>query len=313
MAFSMLQSHAHYSLIIKDHVIRYVELRKPSPNGVRQFAEKPLPEGIIENGVIMQRGKLELILKSCVKDWKLRGKKLFIVVPNAVAVVRKIDLPAQLEVNEVRSYLFMEIGQSIHLPFENPVFDTYLIDKKSEHQELLLFAAPEELVNRYVDLLEDCGTRPIAAEISALSLYRLYQQLNYVEEESTLFIQFDQDGINVSVFKGELLLFIRQVQNEDRQEEIPSSSPIYTDIFAEIERIMSFYQFSLNNGTVAVQKIVLTGDHPAIQDFYLNMDNVLSTPIYPLFNEHIQGLGDQEIPREFQVNIGLALKEVSAK
>jgi type IV pilus assembly protein PilM len=321
VAFSMFQSHAHYSLIIKDHIIRFVELKKLTPNGVRRFFEQPLPEGIIENGKIKERGKLEVILKACVKNWKIRGKKLLITVPNASAVVRTLSLPGQLDEMMIRSYLFMEIGQTIHLPFENPVFDTYLIKQKEEQTELLLFAAPEDIVKSYVDLLEACGTKPIAAEISPLSLHRLYKLLvlDQPRAESKMFVQFDQDGINVSIFNGEdLPLFMRQVSlnsNEKTYIEDPFNHTglRYSELIAEIERIMGFYQFTINNGMDAVQKIVVTGDHSDIQDFSSEMETVLTIPIFRLYNETMFGLSDQPLPHDYQVNIGLALKEVVGK
>jgi type IV pilus assembly protein PilM len=321
MAISMFQPQAHYSLVIKDHMIRFVELKKRTPNGVRQFFEQPLPEGMIENGQIKERGKLEDLLKACVKDWKLRGKPLFIVVPNATAVVRTLTLPGQLDETMIRSYLFMEFGQTIHLPFENPVFDTYLIKQEDNHTELLLFAAPEESVKSYVDLLEACGTKPIAAEISSLSLHRLYKRLviDPPNVESNMFVQVDQDGINISIFNGEdLPLFMRQVSLNPNvkttiEDSLYDTGSRYSELIAEIERIMSFYQFTINNGLDAVQKIVVTGDHPDIQDFSSEMEAMLPIPIFRLFNEKIFGLSDQPIPHPYQVNIGLALKEVGSK
>ncbi|WEG11463.1 pilus assembly protein PilM [Pullulanibacillus sp. KACC 23026] len=309
MAFTMFQSNAHYSLIIKDHVIRFVELRKPVPNGVRHFLEQPIPQGVIENGHIMRKKELETLLKNCIKDWHLRGKKIFITVPNSVSVVRKLDLPGHLTINEIRPYLFMEIGQSIHLPFDNPVFDTHLIENSQDITQLLLFAAPENVVRSYVDLLEDCGTKPVAAEISPLSLHRLYKKLDLSTEQNTMFLQFDEDGTNVSIFNRDLLLFIRQVANDYNEDLLLETEERFTLIFSEIDRIMNFYEFTINNGLAGVQKIVLTGDHPDIQSFFTSLERTVHIPVYPLFNEKISSLTNQLLPSGYQVNIGLALKE----
>ncbi len=311
---SFFQNHAHYSLIIKDHVIRLVELKKPTPDSVENFFEEPVPEGLIENGFIMNRGKLEDLLKECVKKWKLRGKKVLIDLPNAFAVVRKLDLPSHIQPNEIRSYLFMEIGQSIHLPFENPIFDLHILQQTEGGTELLLFAAPENVVIGYVSLLEQCGLKPVAAEITPLSLFRLYSSLDLaIKNENIMFIQFDQDGINVSIFKDNLPLFIRQLSNDQQEDPFdPSESP-YSEVFSEIERIMNFYQFTVNNGSEPVQKVVITGDHSDIEDFTKSLESMIEPPIFPLYKETLRTLNDDPVSAHYQVNLGLALKEVVRK
>ncbi|MBM7653035.1 hypothetical protein [Neobacillus cucumis] len=45
-------------------------------------------------------------------------------------------------------------------------------------KDLLLFAAPEQYVMEYVDLLSRLKVNPVAADISPLSLYRLYHKLD---------------------------------------------------------------------------------------------------------------------------------------
>ncbi|GGH86055.1 type IV pilus assembly protein PilM [Pullulanibacillus pueri] len=312
MALSILQSQARYSLVIKDHIIRFVELRKNTLKGIRTMHERRLPNGIIENGNIVDKTRLEDILKHFIKKRKLKGKKIFIIVPDAFVVVRKIEIPGHLSADDIRSYLFMEIGHSIHLPFNNPVFDVHVLGQEEEHTEILLFAAPEETVKEYVDLLESCGTKPVAAEISSLSLYRLYKQLDLAMDESSMFIQYDTDGINVSIFKAHLPLFIRQIP-KDTKEPTMEMRDSYTEILAEIERMMNFYQFTLNNGEDAVQKVILTGDNPAIEAFFAHLKTVLTLPIYPLFNQHLQGISGRSIPSQYHVNIGLALKEVPSQ
>ncbi|MGP7816825.1 hypothetical protein [Niallia sp. 01092] len=50
----------------------------------------------------------------------------------------------------------MEFGTSIHVPFEDPVFDYYLLQEREHNkQQILLFAAPEHAVSSYTDLVEE--------------------------------------------------------------------------------------------------------------------------------------------------------------
>lgn len=321
--FNWFKSKSKYSLIINDHVIRYVELRKPSPYDVKGFDEIQVPQGVIQKGKIINPRQLEDLLKLVMKKWKLKGKSIHFDVPDPMVVLRKVDIPGKMTDENIRSYLYMEIGSSIHLPFDNPVFDYYLLSQEGNKTEILLFAVPEEMINQYIHLVREAGGKIVTVEVSSLSFFRLYQEMDLATEENIMFVQMNDDGVNVSVFNGQVPLFIREVavnwnDNEwlDEMGEVAATNvdidvrDDFRDIIVDIERMMNFYQFSLNEGEEKISKVVLTGNHPLIQSFYEQIQEILSVPVEPFFAKEIRNYQGVSIPNHYHVNIGLALKEV---
>ncbi|BDG36963.1 hypothetical protein PcaKH15_28690 [Parageobacillus caldoxylosilyticus] len=171
------RKHKTANLVIKDHVIRYVETKPGDPLSVQKWGERPLPKGIIQDGKMIDSETLEMILEECVDEWKLKGRRVRFIVPDSFVMIRRIPLPANLEDDEICGYLFMELGETIPMPFSNPVFGYVVVERKKEETVILLFAAPEEAVSHYTGLFEKVKLRPIAVNVSSLCAYRLFISL----------------------------------------------------------------------------------------------------------------------------------------
>lgn len=319
------------SLIIKDHVIRMAETKNVSEIQVQKCEERFLPAGIIKEGKILDDETLITILEECVTDWKLKNRTVSFLVPDQYIVLRKQSIPVDVKEDEIRGYLYMELGSSIHLPFEDPVFDYHLLQTpETSQKEILLFAAPEEIVKDYTNVLEKAKLKPIAADVSALALYRLYDKLDLNKnDENLLMIQFDLTAVSVSVFENDQPIFIRHLlmdieqanweyqKAEHRGKKVPVYSGNFTDIsqsfkdiLAEIEKVMNFYRYSLNQGKQQVTKILLDGDHPMLEDMIVEIKDRLDAPVLRLMNHHLQTTEETADLSSFHLNIGLGLKEV---
>ncbi|WP_044894630.1 type IV pilus biogenesis protein PilM [Bacillus alveayuensis] len=315
------------NIIIKDHVIRYVELKQTTPLILSRCEERYLPSGIIQEGKIVDRETLETILEECVSDWKLKNRRVRFIVPDPVVVIRTISLPKGLEEDEIRSYLFMELGTTIHLPFEEPVFDYTILERTNEKLVILLFAAPEHIVKSYSELLEDVKLRPIAADISPLCIYRLFHTADQTKkEEHLLLVQVDLSAINVSAFHQHRPVFMRQLLFEGKFEQWEKKVDAFgnivlewkgkedeplrqlEDVYKEIERVMSFYRFSIQQGNGQISRILLTGDHPYLPQIYATMRERFD--IVEMLSENlIVSDNSKTIPPSYHLALGLALKE----
>src|SRR5690606_22262524 len=76
MTFTLFSSNKMANIIIKDHAIRYVGVKQTSPITVQKFREKYLPPGIVQDGRIIERDTLLLILDECVSDWGIKRNRV---------------------------------------------------------------------------------------------------------------------------------------------------------------------------------------------------------------------------------------------
>jgi type IV pilus assembly protein PilM len=317
------------NIIIKDHVIRYLELSNQSEDIiVKRYKERFLPTGLIREGKIVDDITLTTILEECVHEWKIKKREVQFIVPDQLVVIRRISIPADLKREDIQEHLFLEIGSSIHLPFEDPVFEFSLLplNEDEEEQDILLIAAPEEAIDQYRQILEMVHLKPVVADVSSLSIYRLYYELVTNRfNEHLLLIQFDLSSVNLTIFKDHKPIFSRHINNEFTRESWGSNmetlewvgdaedlESIIEENLIEIERVMNFYRFTLTKGKHQITKILLVGDHTYFQKITEKSKGRFSVPFVALKEDIILTEDGDTLPSSHYLPLGLALKEVKS-
>ncbi|WP_064092510.1 type IV pilus biogenesis protein PilM [Rossellomorea aquimaris] len=303
------------NLVFTDQSIRFLELKQTSPLVVQTIGERSLPYGVIKGGRIIDEQTLQYILEECVEDWKIKRKSVRFVVPDPFVVLRKVTIPLDLQEDEIEGYLFLEIGTSIHLPFEDPVFDYALLGETDHKREVLLISSYQEVVDSYKDVLVSVKLKPVVADISLLALYRLGVEQQLVNSnEHTMFLHFDEHLLTISIFHNNEPIFTRPLVLEEENEKVLNEGPLswrnYEDAFNEIEKVMNFYRFSLNQGENAVDRALISGDHPNLKEMREHLNERLNVKVDFLHLNGIYTTNDEEVSRRFATVLGLGLKEV---
>ncbi|MDR7237403.1 type IV pilus biogenesis protein PilM [Neobacillus drentensis] len=327
MAFSLFTpKNRIINLVLNDHSIRLLELKQTNPPSAQRWNERFLPPGIISDGKITDIDSLANILEECIGEWKIQRRQVRFLVPDPLVIIRKVSIPAEIQDDEIQGYLYLELGSSIHLPFEEPVFDFYSLKSDGKTRDLLLFVAPEQQVMEYANLLSKLKLNPIAADISPLALYRLYHQLDQTSANEVLFsVQFDLTSVNLCIFEQNVPLVMRQFAipfNVDLWDvktdmagqlifkytgETEELVIQFEDIFREINKLSDFYRYTLNNEKSDITKFLLNGDHPMLTAIYEEMKERFDVPIDMISLEP-----DKKVilPPSLLLPLGLALKGV---
>ncbi|WP_456273875.1 type IV pilus biogenesis protein PilM [Bacillus sp. AK031] len=305
------------NLVITDTAIRYADLKSESPLVLQNYGEKLLPQGVIADGKIIDYETLAMILEECILDWGIKKRQVRFIVPSTSIIIKRVLVPADIREDELKGYLFMEIGTSIHLPFEDPLFDVVLLGKKEDKQEILLVASPEEVIHSYRDILDEVKLKPVVADISPLALYRYFYHNDMVKSgDHEMILQFDEKLLTISIFHNNQPIFLRPIsfQNDveisEAMEEMRESLIYLEDTFKEIEKVFSFYKYSLNKGEVNVDNVLLTGDHPGLQGIYTSLKDRIDINIRKSPSGAILAANGETVPGYFDLAVGLALKEV---
>lgn len=316
------------NIIINDHSIRYLELKQANPPIPHKWGERLLPNGIVVNGKINDYESLANILEECVTEWKIRNRKARFLIPESFVIIRKVSIPAEVKDDEIKGYLYLELGSSIHLPFEEPVFDAIILSEEKDKKEILIFAAQEENVVEYSDLLTEVKLNPIAAEVSPLAIYRLYHHLNKRKnDENLLIVQFGLNEVNICIFEEAIPFFMHHLPIEFDDErwdkklnrtgnydliftgESSNLSFYLEDSYKEINRLMDFYRYSLHQGKKQVSKILLSGDHPMLSQIQADLEGRFDVPLETISYSE-QTNTDQDFSYKYYLALGLALKGV---
>ncbi|MBN8191135.1 pilus assembly protein PilM [Bacillus sp. NTK074B] len=306
------------NIVISDQWIRFVELKSVSPLHIHQFGEKRIADGMISDGKIIEKEAFQALLEECVLDWGLKKREVQFVVPNTQMIIRKMSISSDIEDDEVKSYLFLEIGTSIHLPFENPVFDVVVVGNKGEKKEIILVAAPEDIVMEYRQMLISAHLKPVVADISPLAFYRYIHSLDMTQRGShEMLLYFNQSNVTVSIFHDHQPVFFRPISLGEGREVLEEKAdhndfqPIpFDDVMKEIDKVISFYRYTLTNDESTVNKVYVAGDHPLVGDIHTLLSNRFDMDIIQVPSVARDAHSNEELSSEFLLAIGLGLKEV---
>ena len=327
-ALSLLFRKRRTCIIIKDHVIRFVETYSPDLNSIKKYGERYLPQGIIREGKIYDEDSFHLILDECVNDWNIKRRKILFTVPDSSVVIRNVEVPVQLREDEIHGHLQFMVGETIHLPFDDPVFDYSVSKETKEKKEVVLIASPKAVVRKYEQMFKEVKLSPEVADLTSLSSYRLFYQLNMVNEhDHVLVVQYNIDALNITIFNQHQPVFTRHIYLHDdeqsfeiRMDDSTGEQFLWTeddnaihnqmqDNMTEIERIMNFYRFSVNQGKEGVSKVILTGDHIYIDDVYDKLKDSITVPVEMVDETVFSTKQGETIPARFYEAVGLSLKK----
>lgn len=312
------------ALELNEYVIRAIVMNSQEVNQAVVY-EQPLSPGVIEGDSIRDEMALFDEFKNVVDAWGIKRHDVRFFVPDSSVMMKSFEHPADVVANKLKAYVEMEIGQTIHLPFSNPLIDVY--DAKPNDGEATLFAAPSEEVTKMASLLDDVSLTPTVADIRSLSTIRLLEKLNlFIPQKSYLITDWSITGLSISIYTPGKLEFLRyqtietpiklwesRVEDEHNvtltyDGEIEEYRMLLIDQIAEIDRILNFYRFSLYKGEKAVDEIIILGDSPEMDYIVTEMRSSYETPIQYIDDQKVQTTYPN-LNAKFIPLIGLVLKE----
>lgn len=316
---------AHISMEIKDYVLRAIVAKGSDPAFWKGY-ELPLAQGIVENMVITDEMALYEIIKEHVTKWAGKKQNVRFFVPDTSVLLKKFSHPSDIEPHQLKGYAEMELGLSIHLPFDEPLIDVY--DPVEGDGEAMLFAIPSEEVNKMTGLCLDASLKPQAADIRGLCTIRLLESMQLLDVQKTYLIaDWSINELSICIFSQGNVEFLRYqsietnladwqaVQGEENRfsfkylGEEEAYRMVVTDQVLEIDRIMNFFRFSLHKGEKSVDELIILGDNPFLPTIANLLGNSFNLPIKVLNDSIIQ----KQFPgfsEPFSTLLGLALKEV---
>jgi type IV pilus assembly protein PilM len=302
------------TVTIEEDAIRMVEVKSTSPLHVVCAEERSLPSGIITDGKIVDAETLVSILGEFVEEWKLSRKSVRFLAPDEYVIIRKLPYPPDVRPDELKGHFFIEIGSTLYLPFEDPVFDVVPYTASTETKEAILIASKESILNTYEDVFEDVKMKPVVADIGPLALYRLaYSQYEFTGEEHILLLDIKNDNFTVSIFHQHFPLFMRPVEVEQQDESnfFSGTQTSKTDaLISEIEKLINFYRYNMNQGNEGITHVLLNGEFEGWEELLQRLELRFEVKTSTVIRETIYLEDGKAIPVRFNRALGLALKEV---
>ena len=291
-------------------------IEKPDGYNMKKlkYSSVKLPPGTIENGIIYKEEKLTKLLKDTFKLFKIKGRKVNLIVHEELFTFRKIEVPIIYKPSEIGDYIQSQIGKTIMIPFDDMKMD-YIIHKKNEDSyEVIMFYAPKHELKSYVDLFYEMNMQVVRTDIPPLALHRLYYYRKYEDsdikfEKNIMFVAIFDDTYSMYIFDQEIPIFsIVQNLNVSQLE-----GERYLEVLdQETSKISNYYRFNLNAGDQAVEKMVCVNmstklSNQDIQKYFYEEGNPVATEVFDM--KTVSKIVDTLIDRECYIPLAASLMD----
>jgi type IV pilus assembly protein PilM len=184
------------------------------------LASAEVPEGVYQEGQIMDSGAMAEILQSTLAAGKIRTRHVATAIPGGRdTVTRIIPVPAELDDRELREMVLnQEAG--LYLPFPREEADVdyqklgFFVDEDGiEKVQVLLVATRKEVTDSYLNTFQQAGLTVDILEISSFSLIRtIREQLRqFTPQEAAAIVDIEFESTEISIVVDGVPQFSRTV------------------------------------------------------------------------------------------------------
>jgi type IV pilus assembly protein PilM len=260
-----------------------------------------IPEGIFEEGKIVDSPALAELIQEVLKENKINSKRVATGVPMRESIIRIIPIPSELDDQELRN-LVLNHEASLYLPYPREEVDLdyqklgYFQDEDGiEKVQVLLVATRREITDAYMETFQQAGLQVDVLEINSFALIRTIREhlRQFSSNEAAVIVDIEFDNTEIAIVVDGVPQFSRtvpigtfQLQNAlSRAMNLPTSRSPEILLGMTIP-IISFDSLSTNTGTsgaptnagmTAVMRVLgeLTDELRRSINFYLNQSDEL--------------------------------------
>lgn len=295
--FKNLFSSAPFGLYVTDKYVQAALLKNGSKMPkVKAIGQRPLPEGTVKNGEILNEKVLAkeiTALLSATKPHKIKGKKCILSFPESQIFEHIFFLPPALKGVEFGNKLKSLIEETIPIPSDELKYSLFSTTV-SKTQVVYVATVKKTVLAQYEKVLKDlCKLRSLVFEPEALSLLR------------NIPVNFDVDKgiIVVDIQVDKFSWFTSWSEDIFDSSHIRKAEPPV--LAHEIKKSMESFKKSSRRD---VAQIIITGDKKEAATLVEPLKKALGIPVVFADKYKVQAQGSDLTP--FKVVIGSALKGV---
>ncbi len=161
-------------LDISDLSIKMVQLKKSGDKiKIQALSKIDLPKGLVEMGEIKNKTEMikkikEIILKP--KFGSVNSSEVVACLPDAKTFIKLIEVDKSL--NNLADIMPAEIEKHIPMSSKEIFYDWQLIKETADKYLILIGAAPQNIINEYIDLFNEAKLSISALEIESTAICR---------------------------------------------------------------------------------------------------------------------------------------------
>lgn len=151
---------------------------------ITRAAAFPTPEDAVKDGVVIEPDIIGIAIKAAVKEHKINASAAVVGVSGGTVIVRTVRVPAMNDVM-LRKSIKYEAGRYVPSSIEDSFIEFEILSHAPDEQmDVLIVAAPREVVQSKVKAVEKAGLEVDIVDVEAFAMYR-----SLVESDDTSILQ----------------------------------------------------------------------------------------------------------------------------
>ncbi|HLC49199.1 MAG TPA: type IV pilus assembly protein PilM [Candidatus Andersenbacteria bacterium] len=192
---------------ISDQTIKVVQLSSPPKRRLLSHCMKQLPLGVIENGVVIDKKKMEEEIRAALTSCRIPVKikdSVVASIPETQSFLRVIEIPIMDE-DEIHEAVRWEIAQHIPFGLENVYVDWQHSASRNHgakpgHMEVEVGAAQKRVVDPLYEVMKSIGLDVVAYELESQAIVRSLISNDWKLKQGILIIDLGSTATNVVVY-----------------------------------------------------------------------------------------------------------------
>lgn len=310
------------SIIFDEYAIRFLEVTTKKDIIITIHHSSIIKNTVLKDGQL-NKDEWKRLLKKHLKENKIKAKIVSIALPSSAVIFRQQIMP-DLPTKDLKLIIQYELGNSIHLPFNNPIFDIVRIESGTQLLtedgqaaiQIALVAAPGNVIYPLLDVLQENRLKTKSIDIPALSLYRLFSSTYPSLRNEVVLLSFiSQNGFDLHILDNGAISFTRHIPLEiinfdeakDQENMQHSFLSFASDYAYEIERAINFFQYTLNNRGKKISYCLISSDIDFSTDFYTYLEERIGLNVKSLIYSS-ETITDKDKYRGYEIGIGVLLR-----
>ena len=286
----------------------FISVVQTSNEGISKAVSVELAPGVITDGEVTDVPALTEALKDLFRKHAL-PKRVQLGVTNQQIVVRHLELPKLEDPTELAAAVRFQASEAIAMPLEEVVLDHHVIGETITPEgavrlRIVVVAARESMVSRFVEAVRGAGLRPEGIDLNAFALVRTLSLPSDSTESSRVYCHLG--GVtNLAIAVGTTCLFTRPLSTVWDQTD---DDQVVSALAEEIRLSIDFYMAQPDARWAG--EVLLSGPGARREGLAEQLGGMLDVPVSiaePLGRLQAGSIPAGEDPYRHTVAAGLAL------
>jgi type IV pilus assembly protein PilM len=206
-------------LDIGSHAVKVCQLKRSAKGfSVLTLGSTVLPEGAVEDGTLNEPEVVGKAIADLFNNLKIKNRKVGISISGYSVIVKKVNL-AVMEGDKLEEHILAEAEQ--YIPFDiNDVYldfqDLRTNTKEGERTDVMLVAAKKEIVDDYIEMLQNIKLLPVVVDVDGFALENSYEH-NYQTKENVGLVDIGAAKMNINIISQGVSVVARDIIVGSRQ------------------------------------------------------------------------------------------------